>query len=48
LEVTDYSNVIEVFNNVNKSIPVYIPAGSKNRYQNAAGWREFKNLKEMK
>lgn len=31
----------EVFSNVPKNIPVYIPSGTKEDYQNANGWNEF-------
>ena len=33
-----------VFNNVNKSIPVYVPCSSMEAYQNAEGWNEFANM----
>ena len=32
------------FYNVNKSIPVYVPANSVNAYKNAVGWKEFTNI----
>ena len=32
-----------VFYNVNKSIPVYVPAGTVSAYQSASGWSEFTN-----
>ena len=35
------------FYNVNKTIPVYVPCGSMEAYQNAAGWNEFTNYIEM-
>jgi hypothetical protein len=35
-----------VFNNVNKSIPVYVPCGSLEAYQTATGWSEFTNIQE--
>ena len=34
------------FANVNKSIPVYVPAGSLSAYQAASGWNEFTNYHE--
>lgn len=34
------------FYNVNRSIPVYIPLNSKERYQQAPYWEEFFNLIE--
>jgi hypothetical protein len=35
------------FYNVIKSIPVYVPAGTKAAYKNAAGWNEFTNIQEV-
>ena len=35
------------FNNVPKSIPVYVPCGSLEAYQNAIGWNEFTNIQEL-
>ena len=37
------------FSNVDKSIPVYVPAGSKAAYQApaATGWNEFTNIQEV-
>lgn len=35
------------FYNVNKSIPVYVPAESLSAYQNASGWDEFTNYIEV-
>ena len=32
---------------VNKSIPLYVPYGTKEKYQNADGWKEFTNIIEM-
>ncbi len=37
---------LQAFENVNKSIPVYIPSGSLSTYQNAEGWSEFTNFIE--
>ena len=37
----------DVFYNVNKSIPVYVPCGTSNIYQNAEGWSEFTNYIEL-
>ena len=34
----------DVFNNVNKSIPLYVPAQSVAAYQAAEGWRDFFNI----
>ena len=34
----------DVFNDVDKSIPVYVPCGSLEAYQNAEGWSEFTNF----
>lgn len=36
-----------VFDNVNKSIPVYVPCDAAEAYQNAGGWNEFTNKKTM-
>lgn len=36
-----------VFYNVNKSIPVYVPCGALDAYQNAVGWNEFTNYQEI-
>ena len=32
------------FNNVDKSIPLYVPCGSLEAYQSATGWNEFTNI----
>ena len=32
---------------VYKSIPLYVPYGTKEKYQNADGWKEFTNIIEM-
>ena len=37
----------DVFNFVNRGIPVYVPCGSLTAYQNAEGWNEFTNFVEM-
>ena len=42
-----YSGSIEVFTNVDKSIPVYVPYGTISAYQTAPGWSEFTNYQEM-
>jgi len=36
-----------VFNEVNKSIPVYVPCGSLEAYQSAVGWNQFTNIQEV-
>nr|MCR5039046.1 leucine-rich repeat protein [Bacteroidales bacterium] len=36
--------IYDVFTNVNKSIPVYVPCNSMYAYQNAFGWDEFLNF----
>ena len=36
-----------VFYNVNKSIPVYVPYGTMTAYQAASGWSEFTNYQEI-
>jgi len=37
-----------VFYNVNKTnCTLFVPAGSKNAYQNASQWKDFKNISEM-
>lgn len=33
--------------NVDKSIPLYVPYGTKEMYQNTDGWKEFTNIIEM-
>lgn len=35
------------FYNVNKSIPLYVPAESVNLYNNATGWRGFTNIQAI-
>ena len=35
------------WNNVDKSIPLYVPYGTKEKYQNTDGWKEFTNIIEM-
>ena len=35
------------FGNVPRNIPVYVPAGSVEAYQNALGWKEFENIIEI-
>ena len=37
----------DVFIDVDKSIPVYVPSGSMSTYQNAEGWNEFTNFVEI-
>ena len=37
----------DVFYEVNKSIPVYVPCGSAEAYQSANGWNEFTNIQEV-
>jgi len=32
---------------VNKSIPLYVPAGTKEKYQSTDGWKEFTNIIEF-
>ena len=32
---------------VDNAIPVYVPAGTKEQYQNTAGWNYFSNFIEM-
>ena len=49
--ITVYSEVPPVisgntFNNVPKTIPVYVPCGSTEAYQSAAYWNEFTNIQE--
>ena len=36
-----------VFSSVNKSIPVYVPCGASDTYQNTYGWNEFTNTLGM-
>ena len=49
-----YSRITEPFEintncwyNVNKDIPLYVPAGTKAKYEATAGWSEFTNIVEM-
>jgi len=48
------SNIQEPFaidycwNGVDKSIPLYVPAGTKEKYQSTVGWKGFTNIIEMK
>ena len=35
------------WNLVNKSIPLYVPAGSKEKYQITGGWKDFTNIIEF-
>jgi len=35
------------WNGVNKSIPLYVPAGTKEKYQSTGGWKEFTNIIEF-
>ncbi len=37
----------KAFDYVNKSIPVYVPAGTVNAYKSAYGWSEFTNIREI-
>lgn len=36
-----------VFDGVDKNIPIYVPKGTISSYQNAPGWKEFKNIQEI-
>ena len=47
LAVTPPSLDNYTFSNVSKSIPVYVPCGSLEEYQNAGDWGEFTNYMEM-
>jgi hypothetical protein len=47
LAVSPPSLGIRAFYNVNRTIPVYVPCGSLENYQNAGGWSEFTNYLEM-
>lgn len=38
---------VEVFKSVDKSIPVYVPHGSKKKYEDADEWKEFTNFVEL-
>ena len=35
------------WDSVNKSIPLYVPAGTKEKYQGTDGWKEFTNIQEV-
>ena len=37
----------EVFMNISKSIPVYVPYGTMEAYMSAPGWNEFTNYQEL-
>lgn len=37
----------EAFCNVDKSIPLYVPIGSKNAYQTAYQWKDFTNIHDV-
>ena len=37
----------QAFESVNKSIPVYVPCGTLEAYQNADGWNQFTNIVAM-
>ena len=37
----------EAFWNVDKTIPVYVPAGSEEAYKAAYGWKDFTNIKSI-
>ena len=39
-------NIHHSFAHVSRSIPVYVPAGCVEAYQNAPGWNEFENIVE--
>ena len=41
------SSFLHSFANVSMTIPVYVPAGCVEAYQNAPGWNEFENIVEM-
>lgn len=43
-----YSGQNHTFNQVNKSIPLYVPYGATNRYKLADGWSSFNNIIEIK
>ncbi len=45
--VLDNESLGDIFIDVDKTIPVYIPCGSIEAYQNAEGWNEFTNFIEM-
>ena len=38
--------IFETFGGVSKSIPIYVPCGSKKAYSNAEGWKYFTNIIE--
>ena len=39
-----YNNVNQVFQNVQDTIPIYIPCGTYNEYRTASGWDYFSNF----
>ena len=51
-QITSYAETVPTaglyaFDGVNKSIPVYVPANTKDAYMAAAEWEEFTNYIEM-
>lgn len=42
--VLDNESLGDIFIDVDKTIPVYIPCGTLEAYQNAEGWNEFTNI----
>ena len=36
-----------VFNNVTKTIPVYVPSSATSKYKSAVGWKDFTNYKSL-
>ena len=51
-KITSFANSFQtignnIFDKVNKSIPVYVPCSSISDYQNASGWNEFTNYQPI-
>ncbi len=45
--ITEPFNTSGCWGYVNTTIPLYVPAGSKDKYQATAGWNEFTNIIEV-
>lgn len=43
---TGFQTEIDPFSQVDKTIPLYVPVGTKNAYQTAQGWDTFQNIIE--
>ncbi len=43
---TDFEETIDPFSQIDKSIPLYVPVGTKEAYMAAPGWNLFQNIIE--